>query len=438
MSLTPETRNQLKAFFQNLQDRPLEPNDVFYVPFQQQMHPTDPIGEMGTRISWSESSSVHLLSGQRGSGKSTELRRLRQLLLKEGCDVILLDMRDYMNMTKPVEITDFLISIMAALTDTLEQLDKDFLRGLFKKRILDFIEDRMKLEGPKGELALGPVKLSLGASLKEDPSFKGKLQQALRGHMAQMVKQAQDFAVEVVAEIRKRTGEADRKLVLLVDSVEQLRAEGAEEAGALYKSVEELFFGHADALHLPMVHVVYTIPPYLVPLVPSVGRVLGGSTIISLTSIKVRGRDGNRFAEGLTFMELIMEKRNAEWRKVFTREQLHRMALSTGGDLRDFLRLAQSCIIKAATGAKSTLPLQDSVLEDSENHLRRDMLPLAEADKIWLRRITETKKPGLEEIKNLPQLARFLDTHLVLNYRNGDDWYDVHPLLLSELKIEPV
>ncbi len=26
-------------------------------------------------------------------------------------------------------------------------------------------------------------------------------------------------------------------------------------------------------------------------------------------------------------------------------------------------------------------------------------------------------------------LAHFLDNRMVLNYRNGSDWYDVHPLL---------
>ncbi|HYO56588.1 hypothetical protein, partial [Archangium sp.] len=311
---------------------------------------------------------------------------------------------------------------------------RSLLQELFKKRILDFIDQRVDFKEMKGELALGPLKLGIGASLKEDPSFKGKLQQALRGHMAQVVKHAHDFAAEVVGEIRKRTGEEGRKVVLLVDSVEQLRAEGSEEAGALYKSVEELFFGHADALHLPLLHVVYTIPPYLVPLVPSLGRVLGGGTIFSLASIKVRGRDGEKLSQGLSFMERIMEKRGPNWQEVFTQEQLHRMALSTGGDLRDFFRLAQSCIVKAAMGTQGKLPLQDGTLDDAENHLRRDMLPLAEADKEWLKRINQTKQPGLKEIQHLPQLARFLDTHLVLNYRNGDDWYDVHPLLWDELK----
>lgn len=30
-------------------------------------------------------------------------------------------------------------------------------------------------------------------------------------------------------------------------------------------------------------------------------------------------------------------------------------------------------------------------------------------------------------------LARFFDTHLVLCYRNGDEWYDVHPLVSEQV-----
>lgn len=429
MAITPQVRTRLKAFYQNLEDKALEPTDAFYVPLY---HEQDPIQEMATRIDWSKSSSVHLLSGQRGSGKSTELKRLRRLLEGLECDVFLIDMRDYMNMTKPVEITDFLVSIMAALTDTLNEVDQKVLKDLFKTNILEFITSRMKLD--KVDVAVGTsFKVGIGASLKEDPSFKDLLQKQLRFHMAQLVNQAHEFAASVVGAIRARLG-PERKVVLLVDSVEQLRAEGAEDASLIYKSVEELFSGHADALQLPLLHVVYTVPPYLVPLAPSLGRVLGGGSIFSLASIKVRSREGSPLPHGLSLLEQIMERREREWRDVFAPEQLHRMALSTGGDLRDFFRLTQGCIVKAGMNPRGTLPVPPAILEDAENHLRRDMLPLAEADKKWLKRITETKRPGLEEIQHLPQLARFLDTHLVLNYRNGEDWYDVHPLLWGEVK----
>jgi hypothetical protein len=62
------------------------------------------------------------------------------------------------------------------------------------------------------------------------------------------------------------------------------------------------------------------------------------------------------------------------------------------------------------------------------------MLPIAAEDATWLRRIAESKRPELESIKELPRLARFFDTHLVLNYRNAEDWYDIHPLLQDVIR----
>src|SRR5713101_8357606 len=100
--MDPRQKARLREFFNRLVDRPLEPDDPFYEPFVANMNDGDPIETLATRIIWSEAASVHLLSGQRGSGKSTELRRLRKTLQDQGCEVFLCDMRDYMNLTTPV------------------------------------------------------------------------------------------------------------------------------------------------------------------------------------------------------------------------------------------------------------------------------------------------------------------------------------------------
>jgi hypothetical protein len=65
------------------------------------------------------------------------------------------------------------------------------------------------------------------------------------------------------------------------------------------------------------------------------------------------------------------------------------------------------------------------------------MLPISREDKEWLRKIAASKDAELESITELPRLARFFDTNLVLNYRNDDYWYDVHPLLKPVLKDDP-
>jgi tRNA uridine 5-carbamoylmethylation protein Kti12 len=49
-----------------------------------------------------------LLSGSRGSGKSTELRRLAHLLRDSGFATVVVDVQDYLDTTQPVDPTTFL------------------------------------------------------------------------------------------------------------------------------------------------------------------------------------------------------------------------------------------------------------------------------------------------------------------------------------------
>ena len=72
--------------------------------------------------------------------------------------------------------------------------------------------------------------------------------------------------------------------------------------------------------------------------------------------------------------------------------------------------------------------------------VRSSYLPLARTDAAWLSAIHRSHTPELAvhravaEGANLYDLSRFFDTHLVLCYRNGDEWYDVHPLLHDEVR----
>jgi hypothetical protein len=43
--------------------------------------------------------------------------------------------------------------------------------------------------------------------------------------------------------------------------------------------------------------------------------------------------------------------------------------------------------------------------------------------------VVRTHEHGLRSLDELDTLAQLLDGKLILKYRNGEDWYDVHPLL---------
>jgi hypothetical protein len=251
--------------------------------------------------------------------------------------------------------------------------------------------------------------------------------------VARIVQQAHEFATEVVTFIRTRHADPNKKVVLLIDSFEQIRGIGPDSI-RIYQSVVNLFSDHAGGLHLPLLHVVCTIPPYLTPLlIPGLGQFLGGGTVRSLPRVHIRHRDGTPDENGLEVMCRVMNRRYPTWRQIFTLAQLQRIALSTGGDLRDFFRLVKDCLIKASSIRDMILPLKDTVIRSAENQLRRDMLPIANEDATRLKRIAESKLPELDSIVELPCLGRYFDTHLVLNYQDTEDWYDIHPLLRGVL-----
>jgi len=435
--MDPVLRERLKAAYNRLDDRPLDPGDPFYVPFLENSG-DDPIADLATSVAFARSESVHLVSGQRGNGKSTELRRLkRRLEHDEGCAVFLCDMRDYMNLTTEVEITDFLISVLGAWDD--EIYERHGFRPTdesYWTRAIQFLSSELKIESLNLEAGTGDAKLALGMALKQDPSFRAILQKGMRGHVARFVQNAQGYASEVVEALRQHLGQPDLKVVLLVDSVEQIRGVGAH-ASDVHRSVENLFSGNVEWLKFGMLHVVYTIPPYLQVLAPGLGAQLGGGTICSLPSVHVRNRDGTADAHGIDVLRKIVTQRIEKWRELFTEEQLRRAALSTGGDLRDFFRLLRNVIVKASHPQGGGIPVADPLLDQVEDQLRRDMLPIADDDREWLLRIEKNKRTELKTIAELPRLARFFDTTLVLNYRNGEDWYDVHPLLRAELAAPP-
>ena len=110
--------NELEKFYKALSGSgalPLEPADPAYVPIFEHDPQKDPTELLRLKIKLAESQSVNLLTGFRGNGKSTQLRRLKKLLEDDGCHVVLVDMTHYVLMTQPPEISDFILSLMAAL-----------------------------------------------------------------------------------------------------------------------------------------------------------------------------------------------------------------------------------------------------------------------------------------------------------------------------------
>ena len=424
MALSQTTRDALKALYNALADRVLEPGDPVYIAQLNRRGGADAVEEIATEVDWQEGGGVCLFTGQRGTGKSTELKRLKQRLEELGAVVFYVDLSEYMLLTKEVEISDFLVSLAGSMSEQVQTRyggspgNRSYWERLtlFLQTKVEFTELGVKLPG-----------LDIKAALKNDPDFKRHVQEAARGHVAQLVQDAHGFLADAVNFVRLKESDPNRKVVLLVDSVERIRGVGSE-AMAVYESVRNLFFGHAEHLKVPLLHIVYTIPPYLSVLAAGAGTLMGGAAtrrLVSTHIFKDRSRDAD--PDGLSVLRKVIAVRFPASDKLFTSAALDALAMSSGGDLREYFRLIRLCLPAVRDDAQ--LPLTAEAVEPAKNAARNEMLPIPADHLAWLKRIAKSHDTCLEKDADLPTLAHFLDNRLVLNYRNGSDWYDVHPLL---------
>jgi hypothetical protein len=396
----------------------------------------DPVQELANQIDLSDSAGAYLFTGNRGTGKTTELLRLATILREYDCEVFYADMADYLTLTQRIEVSDFLISVLGAFSEKIAERFKEAPgKPSFFERLRSFLNSNVQFT----EIKVPAGWIEFKAALQQNPTFKEQLQEKTRGVIEQLVKQARDFALEAAQYVRGQRANPDGKIVLIVDSVERLRGVGdTADIREVFKSAETLFSSHADKLRFTALNVVYTVPPYLSALAGALGSVYAGGRIYALPSVHIYeccpdpGNEPEPYAHGLEKMREIVERRSSDWRDFFTEAQLARLAQHSGGDLRDYLRMLRLAVARVLQSGQ--LPVPDVLITDAEDAVRGDMLPIADDDRNWLRKIMTSHKPELPSLDSLPDFARLQEGKYLLHYRNGEDWYDVHPLLRAEVK----
>jgi hypothetical protein len=167
------------------------------------------------------------------------------------------------------------------------------------------------------------------------------------------------------------------------------------------------------------------VPPWLKIRSPGVSKLYDGGYL--LPCVKVRQRMGETFDAGLDVLREIVAKRG-DWHRLFASEaDLNHVLLETGGFLRDLFGALKGMMMSAAD--KGEAPLDRSAIDLELSELRNGYLPISIADALWLHKVARSHEAELPEHGELPGLSRYFDTHLLLCYRNGEEWYDLHPLI---------
>ncbi len=437
--MTPDEQDFLRGFFRAVADRPIEfdgSDTRRYVKLYEDpsFEEHDPVKLLMRSIEYSQGQSVQLLSGFRGSGKSTEMRRLRSKLDGRGIyKVALLDIEDYLSPSQPIDVSDFLIALAGGLGDALLEaghLTGDPAKESYWTRFINFLT-RTNISTPEvlAGAAVGAL-AGFKTALKSDPFFRENLQKRMAGHLGALVNDVGAYVEDCVKKVKERYGQ-NTEVVLLVDSMEHIRG-SITNATAVQDSVVNLFAKHSDKLHFTYLHVIYTVPPYLNVLQPNLGSLYEPGGIQMIPTLKVRLKESREpFQPALDLLEKLIAERG-DWKRLLgadARETVDELSLLSGGHLRDFLRLFAEIIRRA-----DQLPVPRRVVESAIQQIRSEFLPIPDEDAKWLDLIASSHDVALTSHDELHDLARYVESHLVLCYRNGQDWYDVHPLIRDVVK----
>lgn len=378
----------------------------------------DAVRRLATEIRRIEGGGVFLFAGQPGSGKSTELMRLKGLLAGPMLKVYYCDLEDWLNLNEPVTLGSFLVALLASWVDQAGTTDG---QQTLVQRFIGFLHSTQLV--PES-LELGAdgagLKASLSLALRTDPDFRQKIEAAIKGRRSSIVQHAHDFVSQLVESLCPQ-GE---KCVLVADSLEKIRGYG-EQQGDVYSSLQSLFLSDGAALKLPGVHVVYSVSPFLIEQNNQLPALLGTGAVTTMPSVHVfKQRSAVPDNEGVDAMVEVVLKRFDRSLEVFEERQLRTLALGSGGDLRDFLRSIRIVLADEIEG----FPVSDEMVSFAlaqvcpPKQIPNDHIQ-------WLARLDASHEGELSGDISALTLQQYLASKHVLVYLNGEAWFSAHPLL---------
>ncbi len=412
---------------------PIGPDDERYFDFARlsedgiDLRGVDHIAKLYTGITRSGEQSCQLFSGFSGTGKSTELRRLKHLLEAAGYSVLLVDARRYHDLNHPLTAEDLTVILAGAFGEaTAELLGRDVHRQSYWQRLLEF------LKRPVEEVTLRAAIMDLKIGVKHAKPFWAELREALAASPGKLRRSSHDFIRNCVTQITGARKDAP-KVVFIVDSLERLGTSSLD-FDEMMESIIQVFTESADDLRLPECHVIYAIPPYVQLIHPKLGDYYTRVSLV-LPAIKVveRGVDLVPFRPGIEALGTLLGRR-VPLDRIFgeRREALERLVIYSGGHVRTLLVFLRELLFNASP---DHFPLQAGDVEQAVQPFReqatqgvwREIVPL-------LNEILHSGTLKNVSKEEFASLAECMDAYIVLCYRNGEGWYEVHPLVRAYVR----
>jgi len=413
--------------------RPLEANeegDALYVDWQKELAPQDVKGLLANSIAFSaQVPIVRLFTGHRGTGKTTELMRVKRTLESaphgQKWFVSLLQAEEWVDL-QDVSASEIVFQMARQLVFDL----KDAGLSFGWEKFTGFFKGFHELLGAEVELKsvdIGADPLKFGLTVKQVPSARPALRRLLEGRLPSLYDLINQ---EVLAKARKwlRDERGCQGILIIVDQLDRIPRKVINGRGLT--NHENLYLDSSGILRALYCHVLYTVPIELVHshLRPRLQALY--QQALSLPVIPIIDRRGGENECGLKALRRIVENRaeraETSMGEFFTDDSsVDELCRWSGGHVRTLCNLVRSTIEFCGT-----LPIPPEAAAQTARTWAADLAePLTTTEWELLSRIHRSHEaPQAEQDKEA--YSSLLANMYVLTYRDGGGSYcDWNPLL---------
>jgi hypothetical protein len=365
-----------------------------------------------------------LFTGHIGSGKSSELNRVRSELRKAGVFAVVVKVERDADLNN-VDAPEVLLAIVRQLVDALEESDLGIrLRPTLLRARLEWLADQLRKEPDLQGLEFGTDLVKLNLALRDSPSTRAKVRRLLEPDTPSWINAANDVIQSARVELKAK-GFAD--LAILVDDLDKMAIRG--EAGGEPRD-RYLFIDRWNVLAGLKCHTVYNVPLSLERSIDGqrLAQLYGQSSVPVVPMVKLRDQGtAKRFPPGFKAMRELVQRRldraSATEKQVFSPGIVDRLIASSGGQPRVLCTLITGAIDLAP------LPISQATADRVERDVRRSFEHQL-LEEHWSI-IESVRKTGRlpRSAGNDRLIAELLHNRVILAYTNGGEWYAPNPLL---------
>lgn len=361
-----------------------------------------------------------LFMGHSGSGKTTELFRV-QKKLSDKYQVVRFSIRDE---TDVMDLTyvDLIFIIMHNIIETLKRCKINVSENKLNN-LISYWNDEKVLE------MFNISKLSVEADADAKLSFLGSITALVKGifqigseskttirkKIEPNLKQLTQYLNEIIDEINAKLAKKNKKLLLIIEDLDKLDIEAAEE----------LFIKHRKVITSLKISTIYTFPIFLFYSTQFNDIKDDFDAYVLLSMIKTKSRDGQKYEIGVNTIRQIIAKR-AEL-ELISDDALDFAIMKSGGALRDIFEMMENAVLEAKADDIYNQKIEIRHIQKAYNMLKSSYERVLSKDHIPLLKeiyFDATRKPVEDE----DRLMELLRSMAVIEY-NGERWCGLHPAI---------